>query len=159
MPWTAVSSAWTPFGPYGNFFLILHWNLSFLWSSSKLPALRPNELPCWVFQRHFIPISWALHTLCCEIFFFLNGRTSSVWKFLGQGSNPSHCWDLHHSCSNARSSTTVPQWELTSMHSYTKSPHPHSPLCLNLSCDQQKAWCLEAVRELKRLIDQLVIRY
>ena len=36
-------------------------------------------------------------------FFFLNGHTHSIWKFLGQVLNVSHSCDLHHSRSNARS--------------------------------------------------------
>ena len=32
-----------------------------------------------------------------------NGHTHGTWKFLGQGSNPSHSCHLHHSCGNAES--------------------------------------------------------
>ena len=44
-----------------------------------------------------------------KFFFWLGEYTCSIWKFLGQESNPSHICDLHHSynlhhsCSNARS--------------------------------------------------------
>ena len=34
--------------------------------------------------------------------FFLFGSTWWIWKFLGQGSNPSHIYDLHHVCVIAR---------------------------------------------------------
>ena len=34
---------------------------------------------------------------------FFNSWTCSIWKFLGQGLNPSHSWDLHCSCSNTGS--------------------------------------------------------
>ena len=36
-------------------------------------------------------------------FLFLNGCTHSMWKFLGRGLNPSHSFNLHHSCNNTRS--------------------------------------------------------
>ena len=29
------------------------------------------------------------------LFFFFNGRTQGKWKFLDQGLNPSHSYDLH----------------------------------------------------------------
>ena len=34
-------------------------------------------------------------------FFFLNGCTHGIWKFPGQGLNPSHSFDLCHNCGNA----------------------------------------------------------
>ena len=37
------------------------------------------------------------------IFFFFYSHTRGIWKFLGQGLNPSWSCDLLHSCSNARS--------------------------------------------------------
>ena len=57
-----------------------------------------------------------------EVVFFFSffGHTHGIWKFPGQGSNPSHCFDLHHSCSNTRSLThgsglgiepVPPQWQ------------------------------------------------
>ena len=33
------------------------------------------------------------------------GSTCGIWKFLGQGSNPSHYCNLHHNCGNTRSLT------------------------------------------------------
>ena len=36
---------------------------------------------------------------------FLATFTPGTWKFQGQGLNPSHNHELHHSCSNARSLT------------------------------------------------------
>ena len=47
---------------------------------------------------------------CCVpflllLFFFLLGHTHSMWKFLGQGSNPHHSSDQSHSSDNARSLT------------------------------------------------------
>ena len=39
-----------------------------------------------------------------ELFWnFLSGHTYSIWKFLGQGLNPSHSHDLCSSCDNDRS--------------------------------------------------------
>ena len=38
-------------------------------------------------------------------FFFLFDHTCSIWKFPGQGSNPSHSCGLCHNCSNAGSLT------------------------------------------------------
>ena len=39
------------------------------------------------------------------IFFSFFGCTGSIWKFLGQGLNPSHICDICLSCSNAESLT------------------------------------------------------
>ena len=36
-------------------------------------------------------------------FFFFNGCSHSLWRFPGQGLNPSHSFDLHHSYSNTGS--------------------------------------------------------
>ena len=37
--------------------------------------------------------------------FFFFGHTCSIWEFLGQGSNLSHSWDLHHNWGNTGSLT------------------------------------------------------
>ena len=37
------------------------------------------------------------------LLFVFNGLTRGIWKFLGQGLNPSHSYDLHRSWSNSRS--------------------------------------------------------
>ena len=60
-------------------------------------------------------ISLLKHTFCSlsilgfsSLFFFLFisfyfcGHTHGIWKFLDQGLNPSHSYDLCHSCRNAR---------------------------------------------------------
>ena len=39
------------------------------------------------------------------IFFFFFDCTHGIWKFLGQGSNLSHGFDLLQNCGNTRSST------------------------------------------------------
>ena len=40
-------------------------------------------------------------------FFFFNGHTHGILKFLGQRLNLSHSCDLHHNCSKARSFNTL----------------------------------------------------
>lgn len=77
--------------------------------------------------------------------FFFNGCTHSIWKLPGQGSNPSHCYDLCHSCGNTRSfnpeclaeaepahtdaerlQSFAPQWELLPMECL-RPPPPRPP--------------------------------
>ena len=41
-------------------------------------------------------------------FFSFYGHTHSIWKFPGQGLNPSHSCKLSHSCCNAGSFNTLP---------------------------------------------------
>ena len=42
--------------------------------------------------------------ICCLcLFFFFFGRASGIWKFPGQGSNPSHSCSLSHCSDNTRS--------------------------------------------------------
>ena len=41
---------------------------------------------------------------CCSVLFCF-GHSGSMQKFLGQGSNPCHSWDLLHSCGSAGSFT------------------------------------------------------
>ena len=55
---------------------------------------------------HWLVSFWYLNNFIftLDIFFFF-GCTCSIWKFLGQGSNQSHSFNLHHSCSNAWSLT------------------------------------------------------
>ena len=54
-----------------------------------------GDLPC-------LPrIIFSFYRLC--FFLFFNGHTCSVWKFLGQGLNPSCSCDLCHRCSNTGS--------------------------------------------------------
>ena len=43
------------------------------------------------------------------VFVFLFGHAHGIWKFLGQGSSPSHIYDLHHSCSSTGSLTHCAQ--------------------------------------------------
>lgn len=40
------------------------------------------------------------------VFFFFS-HTRSIWKFPGQELNPSHSWDIGHSCGDARSLTPL----------------------------------------------------
>ena len=47
-------------------------------------------------------ICWTVNNFSYFFFFF---RVNGVWKFLGQGSNLSHCCDLYHSCGNTGSLT------------------------------------------------------
>ena len=42
-----------------------------------------------------------IHLKHCFCFVFY-GHTCGIWKFPGQGLNPSHSWDLCRSCGNAR---------------------------------------------------------
>ena len=56
-----------------------------------------GDLPC-------LPrIIFSFYRLC--FFLFFNGHTCSVWKFLGQGLNPSCSCDLCHNISNTRDLT------------------------------------------------------
>ena len=54
---------------------------------------------------------WYRHHWICKwvpflsFFFFLNGHTWSIWKFLGQGFKLNLNCDLCHTCDNARSLT------------------------------------------------------
>ena len=44
-----------------------------------------------------------------SFFFFFKHHTHSIWKFLGQGLNPSHICDLCHSWGNAESFNSLCQ--------------------------------------------------
>ena len=53
--------------------------------------------PSWVcVVRHLILVNFS--SLVSNFLFFFNGHTHGVWKFLGQGLNPSHSCELGHSC-------------------------------------------------------------
>lgn len=74
--------------------------------------------------------SWALATVSLERFHvsvILPPPTLGIWKFLGQGSNPSCIYNLWHSYGNTKSLTSCawpgvksepPQWELLSHTSF-----------------------------------------
>lgn len=51
--------------------------------------------------------SLCISELSFLLFFFSVPPSSDIWKFLGQGSNPSCSCDLCHSCSDARSLTQL----------------------------------------------------
>lgn len=54
---------------------------------------------------YFRPLTYMDFFLkeACIFFFFFNGHTRGIWKFLDQGFNLSHRCDLHRSCSNTGS--------------------------------------------------------
>ena len=49
-------------------------------------------------------VKWEIYHFLLFLFFFWP-HTCCMWKFLCQGSNLSHSYDLHHSCDNAGSLT------------------------------------------------------
>ena len=83
--------------------------------------------------------TWSLFV--CFVF-SLFGHTHSIWKFPGQGSNPSQSCNLHHSCSNTRPLThcagpgiklAPPQRQATSLiHCITVGTPDHCWWCLDL---------------------------
>ena len=60
----------------------------------------------WVlsFSMHFLKKS--RFAFVCLLFFF--GCIRGIWRFLGQGMNLSHSFDLHHRCSNTGSLSHCP---------------------------------------------------
>ena len=69
-----------------------------------------------------------------RFFFFFFSHTCSVWKFPGQGWNPSCSCSLRHSCSNAISSTHCTRLRVESM-------LPQRPRrVLNRLCHRGNAW-------------------
>ena len=94
-----------------------------LHSSQQFRILNPESEPSLHSSQQFRilnPVSKARDGTCVFVdaskiryplshngnayFFFLifYGYTCSIWKFLGQGLNPSHICDLCYNCSNAR---------------------------------------------------------
>ena len=57
-----------------------------------------------------IRISWAVNlgSLSFVHSFFFYSCTNGIWKFLGQGLNTSHSWDVLCSCCNTRSFNPLP---------------------------------------------------
>ena len=72
---------------------------------------------CLIYYLNSYQFSWPNCYFCCYIFtsvqslilffciffFFFNGHTCNIWKFLGQGLNLSCSSNLHHNCGNALS--------------------------------------------------------
>ena len=79
-----------------------------------------NQNPCFTSQKKK-PLEPSFQNIYF-LFFNFFGRTCSIWKFLGQGTNPSCSFYLHHSCSNTGSLTPIPG----------QGSNPH--LCSNPSC-------------------------
>ena len=80
--------------------LFLTWITSLLFSDIISIAHTINlGLTHTIMTSHFFPFF---------LFFFFNGCTQGIWKFTGQGLNPSLSSDLRHSCGNAGSHCTRP---------------------------------------------------
>ena len=101
-------------------------------------------------KKHYKPLKKTQKTItksitsCCIqlfwpidlFFFFLSGRTCSIWKFPGQGSNLSHRCNLYHSCSDDGSLTHCTELGIEpnnrSCCSWTLNPLCHSGnSCIN----------------------------
>ena len=82
------------------------------WTSSKLKCFVLQNIvkkikgQCreWkkIFANHTF-VKRLVSSICKDLLWFsifFCGCTHSMWKFPGQGLNPSCSWDLYHSCSN-----------------------------------------------------------
>ena len=72
-----------------------------------ISAVPRRELPEYVsmfvrnrWEQHFCPVLSHPATLHSSVL-FLYGHTQGMWKFPGQGLNPSHSCDLNHRCGTA----------------------------------------------------------
>ena len=66
--------------------------------------------PVVLFHRFVCLVAAVLLLLCCCF-----GHTWSMWKFPGQGSNPSHSSDPSHCRDNAGSLTRYTTWDLNAL--------------------------------------------
>ena len=88
--------------------LVAQWVKAAVWHQPQLQhRFSPwptNFHMLWVQPKKNYGKVYIKFTFFFSFFFFLS-CPCSIWKFPGQGLNPSHSHDLHHSCGNTRSST------------------------------------------------------
>ena len=102
----------------------IHNGFSLVNDITPLFSKKSNHSVGWSATHPFLQMLYAIHYHCeflflylfaliyfnlTKNFFFLYGCTHSMWKLWGQGLNPSHSCELHHSCGNARSLTHCPR--------------------------------------------------
>ena len=94
-----------PLSHNGNPFLCVT-----VWSLGPYSYFAPSPFPLptdnYEFVLYYLWVCFCFVNIHLFRFYFLisfNGYTHSIWKFLGQGPNPSHSGDLHHSFGNTGS--------------------------------------------------------
>ena len=72
----------------------------------------------YIISKWYFPLlqNYWLYSSSCKVHLFFFGPAWSMWKFLGQGSNPCHSSDLSHCSDNARSLICCSTRELRIVH-------------------------------------------